>query len=117
MTAKWSEVVSGAPRRWNPTTGRVEGNIAMQAVANATHANVDLATAVATRAEKILRESTYPALWNLRCQQTDGALILRGRVPLFYLKQLAQVLVAKAVDGPILNEIEVVDPNAATIAL
>jgi hypothetical protein len=38
-------------------------------------------------------------------------------VPLFYLKQLAQVLVAKAVDGPILNEIEVVDPNAATIAL
>ena len=74
--------------------------------------------AAALRAEEALRGSTYPALWNLHCQQTDGALILRGRVPLFYLKQLAQVLVAKALSGgQILNEIEVVDPCAATPTL
>jgi hypothetical protein len=43
---------------------------------------------------------------------------LRGRVPLFYLKQLAQVLVAKALGGgQILNEIEVDDPCAAANTL
>ena len=54
----------------------------------------------------------------MHCQQTDGALILRGRVPLFYLKQLAQMLVAKVLNGgQILNEIEIVDPRAATPTL
>jgi hypothetical protein len=90
----------------------------MRAVANALPVGANPTPAVAVRAEEVLQQSTYPALWTVRCQQTDGALVLRGRVPLFYLKQLAQVLVAKALGGgQILNEIEVVDPCAATPTL
>jgi hypothetical protein len=91
----------------------------MQAVAQfADYSASGTPAAPALRAEEALRGSTYPALWNLHCQQTNGALILRGRVPLFYLKQLAQMLVAKVLKhGQILNEIEVVDPCAATTSL
>jgi hypothetical protein len=82
----------------------------MRAVVNAVQFGATPAPAMAARAEEILQQSTYPALWTVRCQQTDGALVLRGRVPLFYLKQLAQMLVAKVLNGgQILNQIEVVD--------
>jgi hypothetical protein len=82
----------------------------MRAVANAAQVSADSKPALAARAENILRQSTYPALWAVTCQQADGTLILRGRVPLFYLKQLAQMLVAKVLNGDqISNQIEVAD--------
>jgi hypothetical protein len=95
-----------------------EGTVAMRAVANAAQVSANPLPAMAASAQEILRQSTYPALWDLHCQQADGAVILRGQVPLFYLKQLAQVLVAKVLGGgQILNEIEVADPSAATKTL
>jgi hypothetical protein len=65
---------------------------------------------VVARAEFILHESSYPALRRLRCELTDGVSILRGAVPLYYLKQIAQMLVAKVQNEiQISNEIEVTD--------
>jgi hypothetical protein len=41
-----------------------------------------------------LRQSAYPALRGLACDYAEGEFILRGQVPSYYLKQLAQSLVA-----------------------
>lgn len=45
-----------------------------------------------------LQESSYLGLRGVVCEYHEGVLILRGHVPSFYLKQLAQTLVRK-VDG------------------
>jgi hypothetical protein len=80
----------------------------MKAATDHTAVSAALSYGAAARAEQILRQSTYPALWIVSCQQTGGAMVLHGRVPLFYLKQLAQMLVAKTINGgQILNQIEV----------
>jgi hypothetical protein len=87
----------------------------MSAVANAASVGANLTPTMAVRAQEILQQCMYPALWTVSCQQINGALILRGSVPNYYLKQLAQVLVAKALGGgQILNEIDVDDPCSAT---
>jgi hypothetical protein len=50
---------------------------------------------IAQAASKRLRRSPYPSLQRLSCECDDlGVLVLRGRLPSFYLKQLAQVAVA-----------------------
>lgn len=49
----------------------------------------DVASAAAGR----LRESPYPTLRNISCQFVNGVLTLRGTVPTFYLKQIAQTVV------------------------
>jgi hypothetical protein len=41
-----------------------------------------------------LRQSAYPALRKLACDYAEGEVILRGQVPSYYLKQVAQSLVA-----------------------
>lgn len=43
-----------------------------------------------TQAVQALRQSTHPALRNLLVQETDGAIVISGRVSSYYLKQLAQ---------------------------
>lgn len=55
-----------------------------------------------------LRESPYFELRNLQCDNVDGQLVIRGRVPSFYLKQLAQTAVL-SVDGVerIVDEVQV----------
>jgi hypothetical protein len=65
-------------------------------------------------AESRLRRSAYLALQNLSCEFRAGVLILRGCVPSYYLKQVAQAVVA-AVDGVgrIDNQIEIVACTAA----
>jgi osmotically-inducible protein OsmY len=45
-----------------------------------------------------LSESGHPALRQLQVDETHGLVVVSGRVPSFYLKQLAQTL-AGAVDG------------------
>jgi len=52
-------------------------------------------TSVEEWAVKRLRTSPYSALKNLSCQYQDGSLVLRGKLASFYLKQLAQVIVAQ----------------------
>ena len=70
--------------------------------------------AAAADIQQRLRASLYQALHDVRCEWMDGALVLRGRVPSFYFKQLAQEVVRKA-DGarPIVNELEVEDRTRA----
>jgi osmotically-inducible protein OsmY len=45
-------------------------------------------------AESKLRGNSYLALKNLSCEYEDGTLVLRGCLPTYYLKQLAQETVA-----------------------
>jgi len=49
---------------------------------------------VADLAERRLRGLSYLALKNIRCGYPDGVLTLRGWLPTYYLKQLAQAAVA-----------------------
>jgi osmotically-inducible protein OsmY len=60
-------------------------------------------------AERRLRSNPYLALKNISCDYLNGALILRGRVENYYLKQVAQEVVAR-VEGleRIENQIQVV---------
>lgn len=51
--------------------------------------------AAAVQAE--LRKAPYPELARLTCELQGGVLRLRGRVPTYYLKQLAQAIVGRTV--------------------
>lgn len=64
---------------------------------------------IVERAETTLRHNSYLSLKNVHCDFREGVLILRGCLPTYYLKQMAQSVVAR-MDGVlhILNEIEVV---------
>jgi hypothetical protein len=60
-------------------------------------------------AERALRSSPYLALRNVACDCRGGVLTLRGCLPTYYLKQVAQAVVSR-IDGvrQIVNDIEVV---------
>jgi osmotically-inducible protein OsmY len=60
-------------------------------------------------AERALRGSPYLALRNVICECRDGVLTLRGCLPTYYLKQVAQAMVVR-VDGvrQVVNEIQVI---------
>jgi osmotically-inducible protein OsmY len=64
---------------------------------------------IAEGAEIRLRGNSYLALKNVSCEYHEGILTLRGCLPSYYLKQMAQTAVAR-LDGVqrIVNEIEVV---------
>jgi osmotically-inducible protein OsmY len=66
---------------------------------------------IADLAERLLRSNPYLTLKNVSCDWHDGVVVLRGCVPSFYLKQIAQEVVA-SVEGVerIENQIEVVTP-------
>ena len=63
-------------------------------------------------AERALRCGPYPALKNLSCDYQGGVLVLRGCLPSYYLKQIAQEIVAHQTQGVdrLDNQIEVVRP-------
>ena len=57
-----------------------------------------------------LRNSPYAPLRSLSCNLESGGLVLRGRLPSFHHKQLAQETVRRLAGiRQIINEIEVVD--------
>ena len=62
-------------------------------------------------AERRLRSNPYLALKNISCDWLDGVLVLRGWLPSYYLKQIAQEAVAalKGIER-IDNQIQVVTP-------
>jgi osmotically-inducible protein OsmY len=64
---------------------------------------------IAEGAETRLRSNSYLALKNVTCDFRDGVLTLRGCLPTYYLKQMAQTAVAR-MEGVqrIVNEIVVV---------
>jgi hypothetical protein len=49
-------------------------------------------------AERSLRSSRYPALKSVSCDYQGGVLVLRGCLPTYYLKQMAQEVVAHQFD-------------------
>lgn len=66
------------------------------------------------RAELALRSAPYTPLRNVTCRVADGSLELHGRLPSYYLKQVAQTVVISATRAlPISNRIEVVGPKSA----
>ena len=66
---------------------------------------------VAQRAEHELLCNPYLALKNVRCEYREGVLTLRGCLPTYYLKQVAQTAVGH-LDGvrQVVNLIQVVPP-------
>lgn len=66
----------------------------------------------AARAKLHLQSQSYSALHRISCEHRDGVLVLRGSVPSFHLKQLAQSLVLSLNSiGPLANLIEVRPAN------
>lgn len=67
------------------------------------------AVSVAELAERRLRSSPYLALRNVACDSQGGILVLRGCLPSYFLKQMAQAVVAQ-LEGvkQVINQIEVV---------
>jgi len=63
-------------------------------------------------AERALRSGPYPALKKLSCDYRGEVLVLRGCLPSYYLKQIAQEVVAHQVHGVgrLDNQIQVVPP-------
>ena len=62
-------------------------------------------------AERCLRSNQYPALRNVTCHWMDGVLVLRGCVPTYYHKQIAQEAVGHLDEVlRIENEIQVLAP-------
>ena len=70
--------------------------------------DADSSNLTTERARARLRESPYLSIRQVSCEFDRGALMLRGRLPTFYYKQLAQEAVAD-LDGirQVVNEIEV----------
>lgn len=65
-------------------------------------------TSPSRAAELRLQQSGYTALLGVRCEFESGVLILRGQVPTYYLKQVAQALATEIEGvGRLHNEIEV----------
>jgi hypothetical protein len=63
-------------------------------------------------AESRLRTAPYLALRGVACELRDGVLTLRGRVPSYYLKQLAQALLHGIQDvSNVDNQLNVVAPQ------
>ena len=62
----------------------------------------------AERVGRIYKASHYRAIRELACEFEAGVLIISGRVPNYYLKQLAQTLI-RNVDGigQIVNQVHV----------
>ena len=50
-------------------------------------------------ARKQLRQSSYPAVRDVDCQYQEPVLTLRGRIPSYYLKQIAQTIVLDRLEG------------------
>jgi hypothetical protein len=63
-------------------------------------------------AERGLRSSRYSALKHVSCDYQGGVLVLRGYLPSYYLKQIAQEVVSHQVQGVgrLDNQIQVVRP-------
>jgi osmotically-inducible protein OsmY len=55
----------------------------------------DTTPIVEDRARKQLQGQPYRALKHVSCEYRDGALVLRGRLPSYFLKQMAQTAVAR----------------------
>jgi osmotically-inducible protein OsmY len=86
-----------------------ESNGHREAVQAGTPARLAERTEARLRASARLRGNAQLSLMDISCECLDGVLVLRGRVPSYYLKQLAGAIVAE-VEGVqrIDNRLEIV---------
>jgi hypothetical protein len=65
---------------------------------------------IAARVNAELGNSPYHAVRRVQCVFRDGKLILHGRVPSYFLKQIAQMVVCRGSNGAvrIVNQLQVV---------
>lgn len=72
---------------------------------------------VESQAQTLLRASPFLPLRKLTCEYHEGVLTLRGKVPTFYLKQLAQTRMQELLRvEEINNQVEVVWPTTRRVA-
>jgi hypothetical protein len=70
---------------------------------------MSLSTVEPSRATLALRQSPLPPLRKLVLEETDGAVVIQGKVSSYYLKQLAQETVMPLLEGrQLLNRVVVV---------
>jgi len=61
------------------------------------------ATVLQSRAALMLRESPIPALRRLLIEETEAIVLIKGKVPSYYLKQMAQEAIMPLLDGRVLD--------------
>ena len=67
------------------------------------------ATVQQSRAAVVLRQSPLPALRKLSIEETDATVLIKGKVPSYYLKQMAQETVMPLLAGrALVNRVTVV---------
>ena len=67
------------------------------------------AASLLREAREALAASSYPALRLLRCEYQEGAIVIRGVVPSYYEKQLAQAaLLVNPRIPAVINRVEVI---------
>lgn len=75
--------------------------------------NDSVQNSIAAQAKARLQASPYPPIRKIFCMYDEGMLVLIGRLPTFFQKQLAQAVVADIQGvGQIVNQIEVLDGAA-----
>ena len=57
------------------------------------------ATVQESRAASVLRASPIPALRKLLIEETEAIVLINGKVPSYYLKQMAQEAIMPLLDG------------------
>jgi osmotically-inducible protein OsmY len=68
-------------------------------------------SSIGRRAEEQLRRSGYLALRDVSCDARRGVVYLRGSLPSYYLKQVAQAIAAGVEGvGHVINRIQVLKP-------
>lgn len=69
-----------------------------------------------SHATDALRHSPIPALRKLSVEETDGLVVILGRVSSYYHKQLAQETIMPHLDGrELVNRVLVIPPEPAVV--
>ncbi len=64
------------------------------------------------QAVQALKQSSHPALRYLRVEQTDGTIVISGKVTSYYLKQLAQETIMPVRGSlALVNQVTVIKEN------
>ena len=82
---------------------------AAQSTASLATAQREREQVIKAQASAVLCESSYHAVRRLSCEVRNCTLTLRGRVPSFYMKQIAQTVVRHLLEGGMVidNQLEV----------
>jgi hypothetical protein len=68
-------------------------------ILNSKRSNLDSVDHFVALVQAELSKSPYPPLRTISCHATNGVLVLAGRVPSYYLKQVTQRLAMNTVAG------------------